>query len=250
MKALISDIHGNMAALDVVIRDIETRHVDEILCLGDIVGYGPDPEACIDVVMARARWSLMGNHDHALLHGPKGFNPIAAEMIRLTADKMAAHMVAAKSDSPDPASCPHLEGGHCPVCLDIADSPKSRWQYIENLASTYCEEDVLYVHGSPLDPIFEYVYLTASAGRGIQPGFANSWSRCHLSPSVVTRIYPARSHPCFNATTPRMERAGSSWTGSRSISSTSGPSGSRVIGTPVPPMSCSMIKSIRSNGGV
>ncbi len=152
MQALISDIHGNRAALESVLRDIEARHADKIYCLGDIVGYGPDPEACIDLVMARAQWSLMGNHDYALLHGPKGFNPLAAEVIRLTADRMRGRTPA------NTETCPHAAQGNCAACLAIAQPPSARWQYIESLVASHREADVLYVHGSALDPTFEYVY--------------------------------------------------------------------------------------------
>lgn len=151
MQALISDIHGNLPALDAVLRDIASRHVDDIACLGDIVGYGPDPEACIDVVMARARWSLMGNHDDALLHGPAGFNPLAAEVIRLT----AARMLHAPGHA---TACPHADHGQCATCLAIAHTPKARWQYIQDLALSHRDADVLYIHGSPLDSTFEYVF--------------------------------------------------------------------------------------------
>jgi diadenosine tetraphosphatase ApaH/serine/threonine PP2A family protein phosphatase len=165
MQALISDIHGNLAALDAVMRDVETRSVDEVLCLGDIVGYGPDPEACLDVVMARARWALMGNHDHALLHGAEGFNPLAAEVIRLTADRMSAGVSATA------AYCPHASPGQCPACLAMARAPAARWQYLEHLELSRREGDVLYVHGSPLDPVFEYVFPDR-CGRAWRPGRA------------------------------------------------------------------------------
>jgi diadenosine tetraphosphatase ApaH/serine/threonine PP2A family protein phosphatase len=115
------------------------------------VGYGPDPEACLDLVMARARWSLMGNHDYALLHGAEDFNPLAAEVIRLTADRMSAGSAAA-------AFCPHTATGQCPACLAMAQEPAARWQYLENLDLSRREGDVLYVHGSPLNPVFEYVF--------------------------------------------------------------------------------------------
>ena len=50
-QAIISDIHGNAEALRAVMADIDHEGVDEIVCLGDIVGYGPEPEYCLDVVM-------------------------------------------------------------------------------------------------------------------------------------------------------------------------------------------------------
>ena len=76
--AIISDIHGNLDALQVVLEDIDRRGIEQVLCLGDIIGYGPNPCECLDVVMQRCAWSLMGNHDFAVLYEPTSFN-ISAE---------------------------------------------------------------------------------------------------------------------------------------------------------------------------
>lgn len=64
--AIISDIHGNLEALTAVLQDTDRRSVDEVICLGDIVGYGPDPAACLDIIRRRKIRSLMGNHDQAV----------------------------------------------------------------------------------------------------------------------------------------------------------------------------------------
>ena len=58
--AVISDIHGNLEALGKVLGDIDNRNVDEIICLGDILGYGPNPVECADLVAERCAFSLMG----------------------------------------------------------------------------------------------------------------------------------------------------------------------------------------------
>ena len=63
--AIISDIHGNLEALESVLAEIDRREVDSILCLGDVVGYGPNPNECVELVRARADAILAGNHDHA-----------------------------------------------------------------------------------------------------------------------------------------------------------------------------------------
>lgn len=75
--AVISDIHANAAALRTVLADIESRGITRIVCLGDMVGYGPDPLECVDLVMQKAAWSLMGNHDYGVLYEPTNFNPTA-----------------------------------------------------------------------------------------------------------------------------------------------------------------------------
>ncbi len=61
--AAISDIHGNLEALDAVLADIRRQGVDEIVCLGDIVGFGPNPCECVDRVMEACPVTLLGDHD-------------------------------------------------------------------------------------------------------------------------------------------------------------------------------------------
>jgi predicted phosphodiesterase len=77
--AIISDIHGNRVALEQVLRDCERRNIDAIFCLGDIVGYGPEPAECLSIVRSSCRLSIRGNHDDALLHPDvtKTWNPVA-----------------------------------------------------------------------------------------------------------------------------------------------------------------------------
>ena len=77
-RALISDIHGNLEALEVVLDDIQTQGITDIFCLGDIIGYGPNPRECIDRVMDTCDMTLLGNHDQGAMFDPDGFN-IGAE---------------------------------------------------------------------------------------------------------------------------------------------------------------------------
>ena len=77
--AVISDVHGNLTALTAVLDDIDRRGVAQIVCLGDVVGYGPEPAKCLDLVLDRCQVTLMGNHDFAVLYEPSNFN-IGAEM--------------------------------------------------------------------------------------------------------------------------------------------------------------------------
>jgi len=77
MFAIISDIHGNLEALQAVLAEIERRQIQHVLCLGDIIGYGPNPMECMDLVMSRSRATLMGNHDFAVMYEPFNFNASA-----------------------------------------------------------------------------------------------------------------------------------------------------------------------------
>lgn len=61
--ALISDIHGNLVALDAVLADIAASRIDEIQCLGDLVGYGPDPVGVIDRIRTLSIPTILGNYD-------------------------------------------------------------------------------------------------------------------------------------------------------------------------------------------
>jgi predicted phosphodiesterase len=74
MFALISDIHSNIEALTKVLADIESRGIKTVYCLGDVVGYGPNPRECLDLVIDKAKWCVLGNHDYAALYEPTNFN--------------------------------------------------------------------------------------------------------------------------------------------------------------------------------
>ena len=133
-RALISDIHGNLEALEAVLADIDSRGIEEIYFLGDLVGYGPNPQACIDLVASRAKLHMMGNHDHALLTVAVGFNRIAKQAIDFLREEMRP---------------------------DDGDTDKThRWEYLENLVKRHEEGELLFVHASPREPIYEYVLET------------------------------------------------------------------------------------------
>jgi predicted phosphodiesterase len=65
--AVLSDVHANLEALDAVLRDVDRRNIRDILFLGDAVGYGPDPNECIDLLVERCKVLLAGNHDRAAI---------------------------------------------------------------------------------------------------------------------------------------------------------------------------------------
>jgi predicted phosphodiesterase len=74
MFAVISDIHSNLEALTTVLADIEKRGIKMIYCLGDVIGYGPDPKECLDLIIEKTRWCVLGNHDYAAFYEPTNFN--------------------------------------------------------------------------------------------------------------------------------------------------------------------------------
>lgn len=132
-QALISDIHGNLEALKAVMADIQLQKVERIVCLGDIVGYGPNPCQCLDIVMQKCSLTILGNHDQAALFDPEGFNPVALRAIYWTRDEL--------DRGPGPAS-----------------AINRRWDFLSELPKSHKEGDILFVHGSPRDATNEYVF--------------------------------------------------------------------------------------------
>ena len=130
-QALISDIHGNFEALQAVLADIATQSVEQIVCLGDIVGYGPNPCECLDLVMRKSSLTIMGNHDQAALFDPEGFNPVALRAIYWTRDRLDAGV------------------------LSVVNK---RWDYLSELPKLHHQDKFMFVHGSPRDPTNEYVF--------------------------------------------------------------------------------------------
>lgn len=132
-RAIISDIHANHEALLAVLDFIKTLDVDQIYCLGDIIGYGPDPVACLDSVMEHCDLTILGNHDQAAIFDPEGFNPVALRAIFWTREQLE-----------------HAQGGNSKNDL--------RWDFIGELPRRHDEGRLLFVHGSPRDPTNEYVF--------------------------------------------------------------------------------------------
>jgi predicted phosphodiesterase len=89
--AVISDIHGNLEAFDQVVTDIERLRIDEIICLGDNIGYGPDSEAVVQKIQRLRIPSLMGNHELAVAVRTclDWFNPLARKSLVMTIDALS-----------------------------------------------------------------------------------------------------------------------------------------------------------------
>jgi len=89
--AVISDVHGNLEALEAVLAQIDALKVEAIYSLGDVVGYGPDPDACLELVTRRCRVRLLGNHEYGVLHAGNretDFNPMALRAVDWTRDRI------------------------------------------------------------------------------------------------------------------------------------------------------------------
>jgi diadenosine tetraphosphatase ApaH/serine/threonine PP2A family protein phosphatase len=123
--AVISDIHGNLHALEAVLRDIDRAGADEVWCLGDVVGYGARPNECCDAVRGRAGIALCGNHDLAVLG--------AIDISDFSGDAGAAARWAA----------------------GVLDDDRRAW--LSSLEPAGNRAGIGLYHASPRDPVWEYV---------------------------------------------------------------------------------------------
>ena len=129
-RAIISDIHGNLTALNAVLADIAEQGVEEIFCLGDVIGYGPNPRECLDKIMA-VQLCILGNHDQAALFDPDGFSSGAEKAIFWTRKQIE------KGDDPENVK---------------------RWNFLCELPRVHRDGDFMFVHGSARSPLHEYVF--------------------------------------------------------------------------------------------
>lgn len=137
--AILSDIHGNLTALQAVLAHVKTQGVDRIVCLGDVVGYGPKPCECLDVVMGFG-FCVLGNHDSSALFDPEGFNAAAEQAIFWTRNQLETRDSAATDgDSGQPTQA------------------RRRMDFLCGLPRSIREGNLLFVHGSPRGPTNEYV---------------------------------------------------------------------------------------------
>jgi predicted phosphodiesterase len=130
--AIVSDIHGNLEALEAVLADIASQGITSIYCLGDVVGYGPNPRECVDQVM-KFDMCVLGNHDQGALFDPEGFSSGAERAIFWTREQL--------EDS-----------------AGDVDQARRRWRFLCELPRQIRHGTILYVHGSARNPLNEYVF--------------------------------------------------------------------------------------------
>lgn len=133
--AIISDLHSNKEALDAVFAHVRAQGIQSMICLGDVVGYGPDPQHCVDLVRGHAEITVMGNHDEALFHDAADFNPHARSAIDWTRSQLR----------------PRWWSG---------SETKGRWRWLRDLPHAHTIGRYTFVHGSTRDPVREYVLST------------------------------------------------------------------------------------------
>jgi predicted phosphodiesterase len=134
--AVLSDIHSNRQALEAVLTAVEQAGVDQVWCLGDMVGYGADPDACTALVRERCDTCLVGNHDLAVLGGLdiSTFSEAAAAAVEWTRENVNEETLA----------------------------------FLRELEPTASQGGIGLFHASPRDPIWEYVLSTDQAEAGFE----------------------------------------------------------------------------------
>ncbi|MCR9247925.1 MAG: metallophosphoesterase family protein [bacterium] len=132
MIAFLSDIHSNIEALSVALAEVENVGADRIICLGDVIGYGPQPREALGTIMDRAEFTILGNHEHGAMFYASDFNPRARAAIDWTRDQLS------RRDAP-------------------REENMKFWNYLDEMKKEVRENAMLFVHGSPRDPVREYL---------------------------------------------------------------------------------------------
>jgi predicted phosphodiesterase len=133
--AVLSDIHANRQALEAVLAAVDEAGVDQVWCLGDLVGYGADPDACTALARERCSLCLVGNHDLALLGALdiSTFSEAAAAAVAWTRQQVSEETL----------------------------------EFLAALGPTASQNGVGLAHGSPRDPVWEYVLSSDQADAGL-----------------------------------------------------------------------------------
>jgi diadenosine tetraphosphatase ApaH/serine/threonine PP2A family protein phosphatase len=129
--ALLSDVHGNLPAFEAVLADVDDADVEEIWCLGDLVGYGAEPDGCVELARERCDLCLAGNHDLVVTGEIDlgDFSSSAAAAAQWTRDNISADAL----------------------------------EFLSSLKPQADDRDIGLYHASPRDPVWEYVLSTWQA---------------------------------------------------------------------------------------
>jgi diadenosine tetraphosphatase ApaH/serine/threonine PP2A family protein phosphatase len=165
--AVISDVHANLEALQVVLGEIDALGIETIYSLGDVIGYGPDPEACLRLTVDRCSLRLMGNHEHAVIHPDLGFNfnAIAQKSLEWTRDRIREAGLLGQ---------------------------------ITGLQPHHQEGEVLFVHGTNRDNLEEYLQESDRSGYSNFEGVVDALEKDFTS---FRLCFVGHNHKPFLATT-------------------------------------------------
>jgi putative phosphoesterase len=162
--AIFSDVHANLHALNRVLEDIEQRHVDRVICLGDLVGYGAFPNQVVDKIRESCDVVIAGNHDHAAvgLTDISFFNEYAHRAVIWTREKLSIDNI----------------------------------KWLQTRPFSKVMEDIQFVHASPLEPkLWSYIFSKDDAQRAMEKAEAGTVFVGHTH---VPFDYPTRNGRIIN----------------------------------------------------
>lgn len=171
--AIISDIHGNLEALQAVSSDIDRLDVDAVICLGDSIGYGPNPAECLDWVREHC-FSLLGNAEEAAIFSPYTGGEANSPMMawtraqlglpeQLPTDQLPAGRLTTGESPQNHVTAPDPIRGNGDLGNDAAstrggpDVGLERRLFLETLPRVGWRGEALLVHASPRNPLHEYL---------------------------------------------------------------------------------------------
>ena len=162
--AILADIHSNIEALEAVLDHAEGRGARRIVCLGDIIGYGPNPRECLQRLFV-SEVAIMGNHEEAVMFYGEDFNPKARASLEWTKDQLNS------------AEFDRTEN------YDL-------WNFLGTMQQVVEDEDVMYTHGSPRVPTREYVVPNDIRNQDKMQGIFNLVKKiCFIGHSHIPHIY-------------------------------------------------------------
>lgn len=168
---IISDIHSNLPAFEAVLADAGS--FDKVWCLGDVVGYGPDPNECVERLRDLPHVCVVGNHDWAVLGNmdTEDFNPYAKRACLWTREQL---------------------------------SP-SNLEYLETLPRGLVEEGFTLVHGSPRHPIWEYILYSFTAKANFGYFDTRFCLVGHTHVPIIYRHRPENRYQACDTLTPSLD---------------------------------------------
>jgi len=191
MFAILSDIHSNLEALTVVLADIQKRGIKTIYCLGDVIGYGPNPKECLDLIIDKAKWCVLGNHDYATLYEPTNFNYGAEQ-----ASFWTREVLEMSAPTPFPSS-EGSKGARRGGGEEEKRHSDRRWSFLGNLPMRQSLQTPVpsrenktgekntaimdFVHASPRRPVNEYIFP----------------DDVYTNPAKVRLLFERIKHICF-----------------------------------------------------
>ena len=158
--AILSDIHSNLEALERALGEVERRKADKVIMLGDIVGYGADPNPCLELCRDSADIMIMGNHDKAAFHTP--------ETLQFSNHAAKAALWTAK-------------------CLS-----KENKDTLSSLPLTHSFQDMFFVHASPDHPEkWNYLFSHSDAGKNFS---SFTEGVCFIGHTHLPGVFTTKSH--------------------------------------------------------